>query len=62
MQQKEIKIKYIVASEDCQMTNKYATTNQKQVDATEGTTEGRWDERDEWGKHDNVILEARRSD
>ena len=56
MQQKEIKIKYIAASEGCQMTNKYATTNQKQADATEGIIEGRCNEHDMWGKRVTIVL------
>jgi hypothetical protein len=34
------------------------TTNQKQVTATEGTTEGRRDEQKTWGKQVTIVLMA----
>ena len=35
-----------------------STTNQKQAATTEGTTEGRRDEREAWGKQVTIILMA----
>jgi hypothetical protein len=34
------------------------TTNQKHAAATEGTTEGRRDEREAWGKQVTIVLMA----
>jgi len=55
---KQIKIKYVVALDGCQTTNKYTTTNQKLAAATEGTTEGRCDEHDMWEKCDTIVSGA----
>ena len=41
-----MKFKYIMAFGGLQAMNLYTTTNQKQSAATEGTTEGRRDERE----------------
>ena len=43
------KIKFIVALDGRQLMNLYTTTNQKQAALTEGTTEGRRDEREARG-------------
>ncbi len=47
---KENNIKYIVGLDGRQLTTTHTTTNQKQVAATEGSMEGRCDEREVWGK------------
>jgi len=42
-------MKYVVALDGRQLAKKHITTNQKQMAATEGTTEGRRDEQEAWG-------------
>ena len=51
-------MKYTMALDIRQSTMAHTTTNQKQAAATEGSMEGRCDERDAWGKRDTIILGA----
>ena len=51
-------MKYNTALDGRQSMNLYTTTNQKQAAATEGTTEGRRDEREAWGKQGTIVLMA----
>ena len=48
-------MKYTTALDSCQSTMAHTTTNQKQAAVTEGSMEGRYDERDTWGKRDTII-------
>jgi len=52
------KIKYVVALNGRQSAKQHTTTNQKQAAATEGTTEGRRDEREARGKQGTIVLMA----
>jgi len=42
----------------CRSAKKHTTTNQKQAAATEGTMEGRRDEREAWGSAMSLFLEG----
>jgi hypothetical protein len=53
---KNKKIKYVAALDGQQLAKIHATTNQKQVSATEGTMEGRRDEREAWGSAISLLL------
>jgi hypothetical protein len=55
---KYINIKYTTALDSHRSTMARTTTNQKQAATTEGSVEGRCDERDAWGKRDTIILGA----
>ena len=50
-------MKYITALDSRRSTTAHTTTNQKQAAATEGSMEGRCDERDAWGKGDTIIFD-----
>ncbi len=39
-----------------QPADQNTTTNQKQATVTEGSMKGIWDERDGWGKRNDIIL------
>ena len=52
------KIQYMVAFIGRQSANQNTTTNQKHGIVTEGSMEGIFDEQDEWGKCDAIILGA----
>ncbi len=51
-------MKYTTALDSRRSTMAHTTTNQKQAAATEGSMEGRCNERDAWGKRDTIILGA----
>ena len=53
-----MKMKYITALDGHQSMNLYTTTNQKQAAATEGTTEGRRNEREARGSAILLFLEG----
>ncbi len=57
MERQKIEIKkYSVALDGRRLRIYYTTTNQKQVAATEGTMQGRRDEREVRGKHDTIVF------
>ncbi len=55
---KETNIKYTTALNGCRLMILNATTNQKQVAATERSMEGRCDKREVRGKCNSIVLGA----
>jgi hypothetical protein len=51
-------MKYTTALDSRLSTMDHTTTNQKQAAAMERSMEGRYNERDAWGKCDTIILGA----
>jgi hypothetical protein len=51
-------MKYTTVLDGPHPMNIHTITNQKQVTTTEGSMEGRCDERDTWGKCDTIIMRA----
>ena len=49
-------MEYTMALDSHRSTMAHTTTSQKQAAATEGSMEGRCDEREAWGKCDTTII------
>ena len=56
--EKEKNLKYTTTVDGCRLMILNATTNQKLAAATEGSMEGRCDEREVQGKHMSIVLGA----